>query len=262
MKRITSRDNPAWKSLVRLCHSSRDRRKSGKCVLEGAHTILACLERHVTPELVVVSDEIASSSEVLRIVKATGERKVIVADARLFDELSQTATPAGIVAVIVAPSPRSANPGELNLLLEDVQDPGNVGTILRSAAAAGVDHVFLSPGCAFAWSPKVLRAGQGAHFFVDIVEDANLESVASNFHGSVVATDPRAKTSLFAADLAGPLMLMVGNEGSGLSAALIACAKSTVSIPMPGGFESLNAATAASICLFERVRQTSALTTG
>lgn len=255
MKRIASRDNPAWKTLAGLCHSSRDRRKSGKCVLEGAHTILAYIQRYGPPETVVISEDAMSMPEVRAIIGSVAERDAIVADPRLFTELSQTATPAGIVAVIAAPQPRSTSPGAFNLLLENVQDPGNVGTMLRSAAAAGVTHAFLSEGCAFAWSPKVLRAGQGAHFFIDIVEQADLALIASSFAGKVIATEPRAAASVFDADLSGPVMLIVGNEGAGLSEALSRVATMQVAIPMPGGFESLNAASAASVCLFEKVRQ-------
>ena len=101
----------------------------------------------------------------------------------------------------------------------------------------------------------MLRGGQGAHFFLDIVEDADLPAIASAFHGSVIATLPRAPLSVFDADLSGPVMVAVGNEGAGLSAALLAQTTLRVTIPMPGGFESLNAASAAAICLFEKVRQ-------
>jgi TrmH family RNA methyltransferase len=255
LKRIASRDNPAWKALVGLCSSSRERRKSGKCVLEGAHAILACIERYGPPEAVIVSEAIAAHDDVKAIASAVDPRAMIVADAKLFGELSQTATPAGIVAIVSAPQPRSTTPGRFNLLLDDIQDPGNVGTMLRSAASAGVTHAFLSPGCAFAWSPKVLRAGQGAHFYLDIVEDADLPALAAAFGGKVVAAAPRASTTVFDADLTGPLMIAVGNEGAGLSDALLATTTLQLSIPMPGGFESLNAASAAAICLFEKVRQ-------
>lgn len=241
--------------LVRLCHSSRDRRKFGKCVLEGAHTVVAYLDRFGAPEMIVVDELALPALEVRAIVERVRERQVIVADSKLFAELAQTATPAGVLAVIAAPQSVSAQPGAFNLLLEDIQDPGNVGTMLRTAAAAGVTHVFLSEGCAFAWSPKVLRAGQGAHFYLEIIERADLPQVARTFSGQVVAAVPRAATSLFDADLRGPLAFMVGNEGAGLSPALVAAASAQVAIPMPGGFESLNAAAATAICLFEKLRQ-------
>ncbi len=135
-----------------------------------------------------------------------------------------------------------------------MQDPGNVGSILRTAAAAGVAQVFLSPRCAFAWSPKVLRAGQGGHFHLEIFEDVDLLAWMKNFHGTSVATVPSGGDSLFAADLRGPIAIVVGNEGAGLSTALCAAATRRVTIPMPGKFESLNASAAAAVCLFECVR--------
>ena len=241
--------------LVRLCHSSRDRRKFGKCVLEGAHTVAAYLDRFGVPETIVIDERVQRALEVRDIIERAGDGQVIVVEATLFGELVQTATPTGVLAVIAAPEPGSARPGIFNLMLEDIQDPGNVGTMLRTAAAAGVTHVFLSEGCAFAWSPKVLRAGQGAHFFLEIVERADLPQIARTFSGQVVATVPRAATSLFDSDLRGPLLFMVGNEGSGLTPALVAAATIQVTIPMPGGFESLNAAAATAICLFEKLRQ-------
>ena len=141
------------------------------------------------------------------------------------------------------------------LLLADRQDPGNVGAILRSAAAAGVGQVFLSPHCAFAWSPKVLRAGQGAHFHLEIFEDVDLVAWVRDYRGTLVAAVTSGGESLFTADLAGPVAVAIGNEGAGLSESLRAAAQGRVSIPMPGGFESLNAAAAAAICLFECVRR-------
>ena len=263
MKRIASRDNPNWKMLVRLCHSSRDRRKFGKCVLEGAHTVVAYLDRFGAPEMIVVDELALPALEVRAIVERVRERQVIVADSKLFAELAQTATPAGVLAVIAAPQSVSAQPGAFNLLLEDIQDPGNVGTMLRTAAAAGVTHVFLSEGCAFAWSPKVLRAGQGAHFCVDIHEDVDLMAWAAAYRdrgGEVVATIALGGASLYAASLAGSVALIIGNEGAGLSASMAAQATQRVTIPMPGGVESLNAAAAAAVCLFECVRQRAART--
>jgi RNA methyltransferase, TrmH family len=157
--------------------------------------------------------------------------------------------------VVVTPKPRFERAADFCLLLEDVQDPGNVGSILRSAAAAGVAQVFLSPQCAFAWSPKVLRAGQGAHFHLEIYEDVDLAAWARGYRGRTIATVAAGAAALYAADLNGPVALAVGNEGAGLSTALRRAASLAVTIPMPGRFESLNAAAAAAICLFECVRQ-------
>jgi TrmH family RNA methyltransferase len=255
VKQITSRENPAWKTLVRLCHSSRDRRKLGKCVLEGAHAVAAYLERHGPPEMLIVSDAAADDAEIRALAGRVGSGDAVMAPARLFAELAQTATPAGLLAIVPMPQPRSPVPGAFNLILDSIQDPGNLGTMLRSAAAAGVTHAFMSPDCAFAWSPKVLRAAQGAHFYLEIVEGADLPALVRNFTGIRIAAAPRGRIALYDADLRGPAMILIGNEGAGLRPELLEAATAVVTIPMPGGFESLNAASAAAICLYEKVRQ-------
>jgi len=138
-----------------------------------------------------------------------------------------------------------------------VQDPGNVGAMLRTAAAAGVEQVLLSKHCAFAWAPKVLRAGQGAHFLTTIVEDVDLVGWARRFRrdGRVLAAVASGGTDLYASAIASRVAIVIGNEGAGLSAELLAEADARVTIPMPGGAESLNAAAAAAVVLFECVRQ-------
>ena len=141
------------------------------------------------------------------------------------------------------------------LLLESVQDPGNLGSILRSAAAAGVRQVFLSVGCAFAWSPKVLRAGQGGHFYLDIFEDVDLPAWAKDYRGNLVAAVPSGGKSLFAVDLSTPVAMAIGNEGAGLAKELINQADHRICIPQAEPLESLNAGIAASIVLYEISRQ-------
>jgi TrmH family RNA methyltransferase len=143
-------------------------------------------------------------------------------------------------------------------MLEDIQDPGNVGTMLRTAAAAGVEQVLLSKHCAFAWSPKVLRAGQGAHFATTIVEDVDLVAWAQKFStrgGDVIATSPRDAATLYDAEVREPWAVAIGNEGAGLSQALLARATSRIAIPMRADTESLNASAAAAVVLFELVRR-------
>jgi len=141
------------------------------------------------------------------------------------------------------------------LLLEDIQDPGNLGSMLRSAAAAGCDAIFLSTGCADAWSPRVLRAAMGGHFVLDIHERQDLPAVARAFPGALLAASLQAGSSLYDCDLRGNVAFLVGNEGAGLSASLLDTATQSIAIPMPGRVESLNAAAATAICLFEAVRQ-------
>jgi TrmH family RNA methyltransferase len=127
--------------------------------------------------------------------------------------------------------------------------------MLRSAAAAGADTVYLSKGCADAWSPKALRGGMGAQFQLALIEHADLMAVGQAFAGKLIATSLAASDSLYDLDLTGPTAFVFGNEGAGLSEELLALASHRTRIPMPGQVESLNAAAAAAICLFERVRQ-------
>jgi TrmH family RNA methyltransferase len=182
---------------------------------------------------------------------------VIAVPAALFAEVSTLPADIGALAIVPTPGPSAPPPARFHLLLDDLQDPGNVGTMLRTAAAAGVDQVLLSANCAFAWAPKVLRAGQGAHFLTTIVEDVDLPAWCAAFReagGHVAATVPSGGADLYGSPLPWPLAVAIGNEGAGLSPAVRAQADRPVTIPMPGGMESLNAAAAAAVVLFEAVR--------
>jgi len=257
MQRVTSRQNPRLREAIGLVASARDRRKAGKCVLEGEHLVGVYVERHGAPETLIVADEALARPATRALAEAHAGRTLVVTS-RLLSEL--TALPAGVGLLAVVPTlrPPAAEAHDFCVLLDDLQDPGNVGSILRSAAAAGVGQALLSKGCAFAWSPKVLRAGQGAHFCLDIYEDVELPAWAAAYrrdHGEVVATVAAGGGGLYDARLAGRVAIAVGNEGAGLDPALVAEATQRVTIPMPGGMESLNAAAAAAVCLFECVRQ-------
>jgi TrmH family RNA methyltransferase len=163
---------------------------------------------------------------------------------------------AGVAAVIRTPRPGPVPQSVAScLLLENIQDPGNLGSILRTAVAAGVRHVFLSKGSVFAWAPKVIRAGMGAHFFLSIFEGIDVGEFTQSFRGSVVAMEPRAGASLYDLDLRGPVAWVLGNEGAGLSEGARRLATHQARIPMPGPAESLNVAAATAICLFEQIRQ-------
>ncbi len=255
MPRITSRDNPRLKEAVRLIASSRERRKAGRCVLEGEHLVAAYCQRIGMPESLIVADTAQERPEVQALLASVPAARILVVVGAAWNELAQVPAAVGVLAVVPKPQPRVRSAADFCLLLEDVQDPGNVGSILRSAAASGVEQVFLSPQCAFAWSPKVLRAAQGAHFHLEIYEDVDLATWARAYRGKVAAAIAAGGKPLYAVDLTGPIAIAIGNEGSGLSAAVLAASRVTASIPMPGGFESLNAAAAAAVCLFECVRQ-------
>jgi TrmH family RNA methyltransferase len=255
VKHITSRDNPLFKELVKLSGSARQRRKAGQALLDGVHLLDAYLAAGQLPLQLIATPDALQDAEVAALLQRIPAVPMTLLDDVLFAGLSELKTPSGILALIQQPAPHtSVAHSRFALLLEDIQDPGNLGSMIRSAAAAGCDAVFLSKGCADAWSPKVLRAGMGGHFALSIHESADLPLAASIFQGEVYAAALQAQRELYACDLRGSVAFAIGNEGGGLSAALLdAC--EPFRIPMPGQSESLNAAAAAAVCLFEAVRQ-------
>ncbi|MEP6678064.1 MAG: RNA methyltransferase [Betaproteobacteria bacterium] len=257
-QRVTSRDNPRIAQARRLAQSSRDRRKLGRCVLEGEHLIRVHVDRVGPPETLIVVDWALDHPVIAALVRDVPAASVVQVPPTVFAEIAALPIDVGVLAVIEAPRGTATADRRFSLLLDDLQDPGNVGTILRTAAAAGVDQVILSRHCAFAWSPKVLRAAQGAHFLTTVAEDVDLRAWVADFRaggGRVMALDPHAGASLFDAGITFPLALAIGNEGAGLSTALLDAADSRVTIPMPGGMESLNAGAASAVALFECVRR-------
>jgi TrmH family RNA methyltransferase len=256
VKRIDSSANPRYKALRRLVESSRERARSGLSILDGAHLVAAYLDHAGQPEQLAVSRAGAQDPEIRALLARMADVDAVVLGDAQFTTLSSVVTPTGILAVVKTPRPQP-HPRAMQacVMLEELQDPGNLGSILRSCAAAGVDHVLLSRGSAHAWSPRVLRAGMGAHFALAIYEGTDLRGAARDFGGERVATRPGAPQSIYESDLKGRIALMLGNEGAGLSADLLAAADRVVSIPMSGKAESLNIAAAAAVCLFERVRQ-------
>jgi len=226
-------------------------------VLEGEHVVAVYSSRIGAPRSLIVTDEAVNRPAVRALVDRHSERSLVVPDA-LFGEIATLPAAVGVLAVIDTPVPRLPLQVDFCLLVDDVQDPGNVGSMLRSAAAAGAAHVLLSKGSAFAWSPKVLRAGQGAHFCLAIHEDVELPAWASAHRasgGEVIAAVANGGSLLYETALRGRLAIAVGNEGTGLSPSLLAEATRHVTIPMERGVDSLNAGAATAVLLFECVRQ-------
>ncbi|SNR74663.1 RNA methyltransferase, TrmH family [Methylobacillus rhizosphaerae] len=252
-KHITSRDNSLFKQLKKLADNARERRKNNETLLDGVHLLQAYMEQFGLPKLLVIAEG-ESTNEVVGLLQELADVPTIMFTTLMFAELSPVATPTGILALVDIPQLPVPEQADFALMLEDIQDPGNLGSMLRSAAAAGVDAVYLSQGCTDAWSPKALRGGQGAQFVVPIVERADLAAISQAFAGQTLATTLDGE-SLYGLDLSQPTAFVIGNEGAGLSPALVAAASHNVSIPMAGQVESLNAAAATAVCLFERSRQ-------
>lgn len=259
MKLIASRANAQFKALRQLATETRAQRRAQLCLIDGSHLVAAYGEKRGLPEQLIVSEHGLAQPEIAALVErlsADGRVDCLLLKDSLFESLSQLSTPAGIMALVRIPdAPAALVAGASCLLLDALQDAGNVGAILRSAAAAGIRDVFLGPGCACPWMPRVLRAAQGAHFDLALREQADLREVAENFSGTVVAATAKTGGNLFQLDLTGPIAWLFGNEGAGISPALLAAATRCASIPMAAGSESLNVAAAATVCLFEELRQ-------
>lgn len=252
---VTSRDNPTFRRLKKLAGSARARREAGMTLLDGEHLLEAYLDAGGTPHTLVCAASYASERLEALAARCGAVRTLFFADA-LFAELSPVATPTGVLAEaawLTPPSPSEATP--LVIVLEDIQDPGNLGSMLRTAAAAGATLAVLSKGCHDPWSPKALRGGQGTQFVLPLLRDADLATWLADFDGQSVALALGESEDFYAVSCTGPTALVVGNEGAGLSAATARAAQRRVQIPMPGRVESLNAAAALAAALFEVVRQ-------
>jgi RNA methyltransferase, TrmH family len=255
VRTITSKDNASIKELRALAADARELRARQRTLLDGPHLIEAYRHHGGLPELLVLSDTGSRNHEAASLIAAYPEVDVVQVPDTLFREVSGVATPVGILALIRIPETTAEPINGSCIMLDAVQDGGNIGTILRTAAAAGIRDILLGRGCASAWLPKVLRAAQGAHFGLRIREQADLASLLREFPGTSVATVAREGAPLFNLALVGSIAWIFGNEGSGVADDLVALARQRTTIPIAADTESLNVAAAAAICLFEQVRQ-------
>lgn len=257
-KHIVSRDNPIFKHLKKLAENARERRSEGQTLLDGVHLIEAYITTFGDPTMVIIPEG-QSSVEATGLIQMLEHVSTIMLPTLMFAELTPVASATGILALVKIPQLTLPETASFVLMLEEIQDPGNLGSMLRTAAAAGVDVVYLSASCTDAWSPKALRGGQGAQFVLPIVSRADLITELQKFHGNSYATT-MAGESLYTQDLTQPCAFVIGNEGAGLRKQTIATATKSITIPMVesrlDSVESLNAGAAAAICLFERKRQT------
>jgi RNA methyltransferase, TrmH family len=246
---ITSRDNPLLKELRKLSSEPTAYRKTGRVWLEGDHLCSAALLRGIQPSIAVFSE---SFMPLAGVFIAKGAIKNIVISDKLWQDISGLESPAKMGFVVDLQSSVQIIPDVATVILDRVQDAGNVGSILRSAAAFGFKQVIALTGTAALWSPKVLRAGMGAHFGMQLVESASLDDLS-------VLTVPLVVTSSHQGDflqnlmqnkqLPQPCAWVMGHEGQGVRAELLQQASVSVRIGQPGGEESLNVAAAAAICL-------------
>jgi TrmH family RNA methyltransferase len=254
VKQITSRDNPLLQRLRKLAHDPGAYRKAGQVWLEGEHLCDALVRRGGQPMQAVIA-ETAWQTPTLHDLARHAAAVAVVPDA-LLAATGSLESPAAIGFVIDWPGEGTLRPDVPSVVLDRLQDTGNVGTILRSAAAFGFTQVIALKGTAALWSPKVLRAGMGAHFGLNLVEGVEAGAL-DRLAVPLLATSSHAATELHRADLPWPCAWVFGHEGQGVGAGLLKRCAATLRIAQPGGEESLNVAAAAAVCLYESSRRLS-----
>lgn len=263
MKFISSRDNPAFKRLGRLASDARFRREEGATLIDGEHLIESALQTGWPLVRLVISDDAAETALVQRLLAklATAGRadvEVLTFAASLFKQISPVVTPTGVLAEISVPDlpARAASDSDDVLALAGVQDAGNLGTLLRTALAAGVRHIWLDGQTTQAWSPKAMRAGMGAQFSLYIEEGCRLEERLQHVAQPILVTSlGPGCVSLYDLTLRAPAIWVFGSEGQGVPPDIQTLATRLVRIPMAEPTESLNVGAACAVCLFEQARQ-------
>lgn len=280
MKSISSKENPLYKQLLKV-HLGKIK---GQVLIEGVHLCHSWLAHHANPLLAVFNAAVleqvesgafvqhaaahqlmqegasvmqSSANEVWQLFNVLNQDQCVVVPDKLFKNLTQVDSPQGVLFLVNTPSFQVPEKIRENaVFLDRLQDPGNAGTILRSAAAAGVRHVYLSKGCVSAWSSKVLRSAQGAHFALNIYEQQDLSELIGRTGVPVMATALSDKAqNLYETRLPEQCVWLLGHEGQGVHPALLSKANHQVFIPQTDWVESLNVGVAAGIVLFEHRRQ-------
>lgn len=255
MKHVASRENPLFKSLVRTARHAG--RRGAQALLEGVHVCQAWLQHAGAPALAVFDAERwGRRAELAALARALPAGRIVLLEPRLLHSLESVEAGQGVLFVVDPPRP--ALPDRLDrtsVWLDRVQDPGNVGTLLRTCAAAGIGRVLLGEGCAAAWSPKVLRSGQGAHFALAVHEHVDLGQALRRLDVPLVVTAVDGAKPLYGTRLPAECAWVFGHEGQGVAPALQQAAALKVRIDHEPAVESLNVAVAAALCLFEQRRQ-------
>lgn len=251
---LSARTNPLLKELRRLVEDPGAYRRVGRVWLEGDHLLRALLARGGTPQEVLMTPAAWGRTDLQALAVRSGARVSLV-EPGLMAEVSSLEAPAALGAVTAWPQDQGSEPAALDtVVLDRLQDAGNVGTILRSAAALGVRQVVALKGTAALWSPKVLRAGMGAHFSLRLFESVDAARLAG-LGVPLLATSSHGGHLLHEAPLPAPAAWVFGHEGQGVDPDLMAACSATVRIPQPGGEESLNVAAAAAVCFYEQLRR-------
>lgn len=252
---ITSKDNPTIKTAHALLTQSRQRKKLGQTVLEGTHLLDAYLNANLSPKTVMVSESGLENSEINTLINRLNGVKILTIHDNLYKEIRTLGESLPIMAIIDTPN-HQLNQEIITdcLIINGVQDNGNLGTLLRTASAVGFSTVICTTGTAQAYSPKTLRAGMGANFSLIIYENVSVNDMLNFIKVPLFATSSHTDEVIYELDLKQPLALIMGHEGQGVDEILLNQA-SKIALPQPNGQESLNVGVAGSVCLYEILRQ-------
>ncbi len=256
VQHITSRDNAWLKDLRKLAQDNAAPKRQGRVWLEGDHLYRAALARGLKPHTVVFAESFYAQAPAEW--SADAAQIVVLPDA-LFEAISGLESPARMGGLLALPDAAAPQADVATVVLDRLQDAGNVGSILRSAAAFGYRQIVALKGTAALWSPKVLRAGMGAHFGLRLIEAADI-SVVEALTVPLLVTSSHRGEWLHHAALPTPCAWVLGHEGQGVRREIEALASLSVRIAQPGGEESLNVAAAAAICLHAGATQRAPVT--
>jgi len=253
---IESKENNLFKHTKKL-KERKNRNKSSKYIIEGFRLVQEAFKAKVNIDYLIVTEDALVKSDQFLLEYITKDIKIYKISEDLFKELVSTENPQGILAVINMNVMHLEANGDFYLLCDKLQDPGNLGTIIRTSHAAGVQGIILTKGTVDIYNEKTIRSTMGSIFYIPIYYDDDLSLVkelkCKGFN--LVVTSLETNKDFFEEDLRGKVILTVGNEGNGVSKELLDLADTKVKIPMPGNAESLNVAIATSIIMYEKVRQ-------
>ncbi len=267
---ISSPHNPTVKLIQQLLTSHRYRKKNALSVVEGTHLIDASLKANYPIKQLLISNKILDKNfnvstelettqhhEITNIIERCQAKNIpiITIESHLYQDIRTLGTGIDIMAIIpITSTALSDNIEQDCLILNDVQDSGNVGTLLRTAAAIGINNIICTANTASVWSPKALRAGMGGQFSLTIYEKVSLDDLINNIQVPMMATSSHTDQTIYQTDLSNPVAWVMGHEGQGVCSQLLEQA-TPVTIPQPNGQESLNVAIAGALCMYEMLRQ-------
>lgn len=252
---ITSDKNTTVKLVKALLAQARQRKKHGQTVIEGIHLIDAALRSDYPFVQILLAESARNHAEVQQVLtRLPTYTPILTLSDMLYESIRSLGKGIDIMAIMNIPVPNLPIIDKDCLILNDVQDSGNVGTLLRTAAAVGIHHILCTSNTAQAWSPKTLRAGMGAQFALDIYEGLSIHEVLEKVKVPLLATSSHTDTLIYNHNLSSPVAWIMGHEGQGVCDELMQCA-TPIALPQPNGQESLNVAIAGSLCLYETLRQ-------